>query len=193
MTPLSIAAEAAATAFAQARALRRRGRDADAILWFQEAVRREPALGPASFEAGELCLWHGRTDEAERHLGDALRWAVAACSGLPRPRQGKGMDPGAARTALFAALDALAAAGIVAFLNGGTALGCVREGNFISFDSDIDLGVAPGTAPDSVVPGAVIEAIDAAPGLHYRYHDVHAGQVLRVRFASEGGIGGASR
>jgi len=185
MTPLSIAVEAAATAFAQARALRRRGRDADAILWFQEAVRRDPALGPASFEAGELCLWHGRTDEAERHLGDALRWAVAACSGLPRPRQGKGMDPGAARTALFAALDALAAAGIVAFLNGGTALGCVREGNFISFDSDIDLGVAPDTAPDSV-----IEAIDAAPGLHYRYHDVHAGQVLRVRFASEGGIGG---
>jgi hypothetical protein len=194
MTPLSIAVEAAATAFAQARALRRRGRDADAILWFQEAVRRDSALGAASFEAGELCLWHGRSDEAERHLGDALRWAAAAaCPGLPRPRQGTGkgvgagggMDPGAARTALFAALDTLAAAGIVAFLNGGTALGCVREGDFISFDSDIDLGVAPGTEPD-----AVIEAIDAAPGLHYQYHDIHAGQVLRVRFASEDGIGG---
>ncbi len=198
----SIAAEAAATAFWQARSLRRLGRDADAIMWFQEAARRAPAMGVASFEAGELCLWHGRTDEAVRHLADALRWAVADCLGsppsgrdeamlpvsgepMPRPVRHAGMDPGAARSALFAAIDTLAAAEVVAFLNGGTALGCVRDGDFIGFDTDIDLGVAPGTAPEMV-----IEAIDAAPTLHYAYHDVHGGAVLRVRFASADGIGG---
>jgi tetratricopeptide (TPR) repeat protein len=174
-----------AAAFARGLAMRRAGRDTHAIAWFQEAVRLDPAMGEAEFQAGELCLWHGRAEEAERHLSRAVLWALQRVTPPATGPAAKGMAPDAARQALFAALDAFAQAGIVAFLNGGTVLGCVREGGFIGFDTDIDLGLAPGVAPEPV-----IEAIDAASGLRYLYHDVHGGQVLRVRFASDHGIGG---
>jgi hypothetical protein len=156
-----------------------------AIGCFQAVLAAEPGHGLAAFCAGELCVWTGRLAEARHCLTVALRWMREARPELPAPPARPLFDRAAARTALFAALDALEGAGLAVFLNGGTALGCVREGDFISFDSDVDLGVPPGTPPEEV-----IDAIDGHPGLSYAYHDVWRDAVLRVRFHSVEGIGG---
>jgi len=166
-------------------ALRRTGRDAAALAAFERALRLAPDHGAAAFEAGELYLWRGRTAESEHHLGLALRWLIDGRRPPARAVAPPRFDTGAARRALFALLDALEARGLAPFLNGGTALGCVREGDFIAFDKDIDVGVLPGTAPETV-----IDAVAGHPALKFLYHDTHDDQVLRVRLASDEGIGG---
>jgi tetratricopeptide (TPR) repeat protein len=169
------------------RALRVAGRDDAAIACFRQVLDRTPGNIAASLEAGEACMWKGRTDEAWTYLSGALRTLADAewrprASASPRERR---FDSGAAGRALFALQDALAAAGVRCFLNGGTALGCVRESDFIAFDHDIDVGVLPGTEP-----AQVIDALETAKDLRFDYYDTWLDRVLRVRFVSSARIGG---
>jgi tetratricopeptide (TPR) repeat protein len=168
-------------------ACRSQGLGAAAIDCFHQVLAIDPAHGPAAYHAGNDCLWAGRLDEAWSDLGVALAWAVRERNQLSPldPESSKRFNRAAARITLFDMLDALDAVQIPAFLAGGTALGCVREHDFISFDSDIDVGVMPGTDP-----AAVIEALDAHPGVTTLYHDVYRDAVIRVRCAGTGGVGG---
>ncbi len=182
--PLAPASTVEALLF-EAEDLRGRGLEHAAIDRLHRALALAPAHGPAACAAGELCVWHGRLTEARHDLTVAMRWVAEIWQPVENPPGEKRFDRAAARTALFDLLDAMAPTGQPCFLNGGTLLGCVREGDFISFDSDIDVGVLPGCPAE-----AVIEAIDAHPRLTFLYHDIHRDAVLRVRFRSEAGIGG---
>jgi Flp pilus assembly protein TadD len=174
-----------AALLAEAADLRARGLAEAAIDRLHRARALAPADGPIAYQAGELCVWNGRLVEARESLAVAMRWMAAVWQPTASPPATARFDRTAARGALFDVLDAMAAIGQPCFLNGGTLLGCVREGDFISFDSDIDVGVPPGTDP-----AAVIAAVDAHPALTFLYHDVHRDAVLRVRFGSVGGVSG---
>lgn len=166
--------------------LRGAGRDMEAIAALEQVLALDPSHGRAAFHAGELSLWVGRLDASLKHLRTTLRWMLDGGT-LPPTRKPKlkNFDASAARDCLFALKDALDRARIEFFLVGGTALGCIREGDFISFDSDIDVGVRPGTPPEDI-----IEAVAGQPGIDYLYHDVHRDQVIRIRFGAPSGIGG---
>jgi hypothetical protein len=166
--------------------LKSQGLSEAAVACFHDVLAIDPAHGMAAYLAGEDCLWSGRLDECRRDLTIALRWMTGRpAEPAELPPSPKRFDREAARTVLFDVIDALGTAGIQCFLNGGTALGCVRERDFISFDSDIDLGVLPGADA-----AAIIEAIDAHQALSTRYHDVFNDAVIRVRFRGVSGVGG---
>lgn len=144
-----------------------------------------PEAGVLAAVAGEQALWLGRLEDSHPLLASGLRHL--ATSFAPRePHPKTPLDKASAATALFAAIEALQGAGLAPFLNGGTALGCVRERDFIAHDSDVDLGLLPGADP-----AIAIEAIAAHPALDFLYHDVVEDRVLRIRFAATGGgVGG---
>jgi tetratricopeptide (TPR) repeat protein len=169
----------------EALSLRARGFAAAAFERLRAVLAAAPAAGLLTAVAGEQALWLGRLEEARPWLTQGIRQlAVEFTPREPEPKQP--LDKTSAAAALFAAIEALEAAGLAPFLNGGTALGCVRERDFIAHDSDVDLGLLPGA--DAAV---AIEAIAAHPALDFLYHDVVDDRVLRIRFAArEGGVGG---
>ncbi|MGR8920359.1 MAG: LicD family protein, partial [Gammaproteobacteria bacterium] len=84
-----------------------------------------------------------------------------------RPRGGMGSER--ARAALFAVADALEAAGVRFVLTGGTALGCVRERDFIGHDNDIDLCALPGS--DAAAIAGAFDQVDALRVEAVEYQD----------------------
>ncbi len=77
-----------------------------------------------------------------RLMEEALRRFIAAGvpatqQAPPSPRYPSAMYPDALR----AVMRCLDAAGIEAFLTGGTLLGAIRNGDFLDFDKDLDFGV----------------------------------------------------
>ncbi len=167
-------------AVTDALSLRARGFGAAALGRLRDVLTGAPEAGQLAAIAGEQALWLGRLDEARPWLAAGI--AALADGFVPRPpAPPKRLDKAGAATALFGAIAALEAAGFAPFLNGGTALGCVREGDFIAHDSDVDLGLLPGADA-----ATAIEAIAAHPALDYLYHDVVGEQVIRIRFQARG-------
>ena len=173
-----------AALFAEAIDFRSRGLRDASLDRLRRVLAAQPDHGLAAILAGQECYWAGLLDEAHAHYAVALRWKTPNWQ-RANPEPAKRFDIGAARVALFDLLDALEGAGATPFLIGGTALGCVRDGDFISFDSDIDVGVPVGTAPEPL-----IDALDLHPGLRLVSHDVFRDKVIRLRFAASNGVGG---
>jgi tetratricopeptide (TPR) repeat protein len=171
------------------RLLRQSGNAGGARAMLARAVALNPDLPLARSDLGGLLFTQGLYEEAAAHfrayltlslpgLGpDQLRQAVPE---KPKPP----LDPALYRLALEAMAHLLDAAGIPFFLCAGTALGCVREGGFISQDKDIDLGLH-----EPVERGVVCRQLEesaefwfdaraAAPGLRHmvsaRYRDAVA-------------------
>ncbi|MDX1510434.1 MAG: glycosyltransferase [Nitriliruptorales bacterium] len=113
--------------------------------------------------AGGLLLAAVRTPSEVRYRWAVLRGRVLglALAGRVQPwqpadRHPVQLDRDAAATALHEAVAALARAGVRAWLTDGTLLGCVREGDFIQHDWDVDLAVHAGT-PGATMKDALVD------------------------------------
>ena len=116
----------------------------DAVASFRKGIALVPDDPSTYFCLAEVFM---STREFERSI-EALRHAIMAMvrNGAlelaniapPKGNQSIAQFPDALR----AAMACLEAAGIEVFLTAGTLLGAIREGDFIGFDKDIDLGVS---------------------------------------------------
>ncbi len=87
-----------------------------------------------------------------KSLEDGLRrLAAAGALALPEPVVPSYSYPLAMYPeALRAVMRCLDAAGIEPFLTGGTLLGAIRHGDFISFDKDLDFGISAAVTPEDL-------------------------------------------
>lgn len=113
-----------------------------------EALRQAMALMPDDpaipFFLSEIHARAGDFSGAIAFLQQALRCLLArgalATPDVPAPIGNRSI--GQFPDALRAVMACMAAAGIEVFLTSGTLLGAIRDGDFISFDKDIDLCVS---------------------------------------------------
>jgi Flp pilus assembly protein TadD len=128
--------------------------------WQQPRVHSDLAAIYLARDEVELACKH-----FEAHFIQALPQIKLAS--LPKSKSEEAEEPdnkpkvskpelfGAALPAMKKLLDA---AGIEFFLGDGTALGCVRDGDFISFDKDIDIGVWDSVSREKI--SAILEDSD---------------------------------
>ena len=127
------------------------GEREDALAIFREALARNPhdplsnyVLAQVDYQAMDIDKSTEKlvaTLEELRERSDWLRHGSTSSSQIPI------YDIPRYREALCAVVDALNAAGIEACLFGGTLLGATRDGDFISFDKDMDFGIFASVTP----------------------------------------------
>lgn len=116
----------------------------DAVASFRKGIAEAPDDPAAHFCLAEVYTVTREFETSNEHLRNAII-AMVAGGALklpnvepPRRHRSIGQFP----EALRAAMRCLEAAGIETFLTAGTLLGAIREGDFLPFDKDIDLGVS---------------------------------------------------
>ena len=130
------------------------GDSAAALTLFAEAIARDPDRVLSHRNLGWALMTQGRWHEACERLLWGMTLQVAAHEHFAPGEAGRAaerLDPARCRTALLAAKAGLEAAGVRSFLTYGTLLGLQREGDFISHDTDIDLGIWPGADKPAII------------------------------------------
>jgi tetratricopeptide (TPR) repeat protein len=149
-------------------ALLKVGRADEARSWFRDILLDDPRDPDLHFNLGNTLVELDLLQEAESCYLEAL-----ACLDLANPhwygrapRADGAMPTAHYPDALRAAVARLDAAAIPAFLIGGTLLGAIREGEFISFDRDLDFGV-----DEKITPSILKEAFVKDPEFRHMRGD----------------------
>ncbi len=172
------------TLYELANACRYSGQDALAIKYFERTVSRHHNHVNALHQLGEIYLWYGEPEKSIKYTTPAIRYLLAKLPAYVEGSRIASFNLEAASQALADLVDCLESIRVQGFLNGGTLLGCMREGTIIGHDKDVDIGVLPG------VDGAPIEsAIRAHPGMNVDWIDYWEGEILRIRVIHHNGIG----
>ena len=147
-----------------------------------DLIGQAPRPGPEDPDLqrlqGQLLMERGEYDAARQVLANALLAIARTRPPLrPSPEQPAGaLDRQLARQALLDLKHILDKAGVEFFLRGGTLLGCMREGDFLAHDKDVDIGVFETIGKDDLM-----QLIKASP--QFSLHpDPHA-QDNRVSFS----------
>jgi tetratricopeptide (TPR) repeat protein len=126
----------------------------------ERALRQSPADHDLQRLRGQWHMERGEFDTARQVLVDSLL-AITHTWTPPRPSSKKTarvLNRQLAGRALLDLKHILDGADVEFFLRGGTLLGCIREGDFLAHDKDVDIGVFETIGKDELV-----QLITAAP------------------------------
>ncbi|WP_300381122.1 tetratricopeptide repeat protein [Henriciella sp.] len=142
----------------------------DAVIFARNNLSRFPDQAFAHERIGHCLYAAGAFQPAFEQLKRAL--ACTACPTAAPSTHNHGFDPGKATEALNEVCTILSAAGLVPFLAAGTLLGFIRNGQPLTHDRDIDIGVfadeaAPGIAAIVRQHPALMLERRARPGERY--------------------------
>lgn len=138
-----------------ARLMVRLGRHADAIPWFEAALDRADDESAVLQSLAHAHAWSGDFTSAADYQKRSLETLKDHRLGAARTSY----RVETAKEALLATKAALDAGGIDFFLVAGTLLGCVREGEPLAHDRDVDIGIR------SEIPnGRIVAALRKDPG-----------------------------
>jgi tetratricopeptide (TPR) repeat protein len=111
----------------------------------KEIIEHVLHLNPADVEMQHLLglafMDEGNYDDALKTCMQSLQTMINARLPPPTGTPPQTLDRKLARQALLDLKKVLDGAGVEFFLRSGTLLGCMREGNFLEHDKDIDIGV----------------------------------------------------
>ncbi|NOR39789.1 MAG: tetratricopeptide repeat protein [Gammaproteobacteria bacterium] len=127
----------------------------------RELIDRALHLNPADLEMQHLLglafMDEGNYDDALKTCTQLLQTMVRTRTPPPTGTPAQGFDKKLARQALLDLKKVLDNAGVKFFLRSGTLLGCIREGDFLAHDKDIDIGVF-----ESIDKTVLVELITAS-------------------------------
>ncbi len=141
----------------------------EAVPYFEQALASDPNFIRAYLNSSwlHICL---RNWEKSISLSTAAMLKLSKQAGPIKLNKQKTteriLNSELGKEALLAAGDVFNRLGISYFLTYGTLLGCVREGGFISYDTDIDLGIWEGVDLGELVDGFVAAGFE----LRLRYN-----------------------
>lgn len=119
----------------------RAGKRTGARELIDQALHRNPADLEMQHLLGLAFMDEGNYDEALNTLSQLLQTMVRSRTPPPTGTPAQVFDRKLARHALLDMKKVLDGAGVEFFLRSGTLLGCIREGDFLAHDKDIDIGV----------------------------------------------------
>ncbi len=90
---------------------------------------------------GQVFMGEGNYDAALETFTQSLLAILRSRTPPPTGTPAQTLDRKLARQALLDLKQVLDSAGVEFFLRSGTLLGCMREGNFLEHDKDVDIGV----------------------------------------------------